>query len=67
MLLLARRAFEAGQSTSSELKEKIEGVRVILAEATRILSLEDPASSEGAMATAAVQALDQIQRWISSL
>lgn len=67
MLLMARRTFEAGQCTSAEFKEKIEAVRSILAEATRILSLEDPASTEGAMGTAAVQALDQIQRWISSM
>lgn len=64
---MARRAFETGQTTANELKERIESVRIILAEATRILSLEDPASPEGAMGTAAVQALDQIQRWISSL
>ena len=67
MLVLARRTFEANKCTSSEFKEKIESVRLILAEATRILSLEDPASPEGAMGTAAVQALDQIQRWITSL
>ncbi|XP_057378366.1 SET domain-containing protein SmydA-8-like [Daphnia carinata] len=67
MLLMARRTFEAGQCTSAEFKEKIEAVRSILSEATRILSLEDPASTEGAMGTAAVQALEQIQRWISSM
>lgn len=67
LLLMARRAFETGQTTAAELKERIENVRIILAEATKILSLEDPASPEGAMGTAAVQALDQIHRWISSL
>lgn len=67
MLLLARRTFENDQCTASEFKAKIEQVRTILAEATKILSLEDPAAPEGAMGTAAVQALDQIQRWISTL
>jgi hypothetical protein len=63
MLLMARRTFEASQISSAEFKEKIESVRSILSEATRILSLEDPASTEGAMGSATVQALDQIQRW----
>ena len=67
MLLMARRTFEAGQINSAECKEKIETVRVILSEASEILSLEDPASTEGAMGTAAVQSLSQIQRWIYSL
>jgi hypothetical protein len=67
MLLMARRTFEASQISSAEFKEKIESVRSILSEATRILSLEDPASTEGAMGSATVQALDQIQRWISSM
>ncbi|EFX83877.1 hypothetical protein DAPPUDRAFT_239494 [Daphnia pulex] len=67
MLLMARRTFEASQISSAEFKEKIESVRSILSEATRILSLEDPASMEGAMGSATVQALDQIQRWISSM
>jgi hypothetical protein len=67
MLLMARRTFEASQISSAEFKEKIESVRSILSEATRILSLEDPASTEGAMGSAAVQALDQIQRWILSM
>ena len=67
MLLMARRTFEAGRINSVEFKEKIETVRSILSEATRILSLEDPASTEGAMGTAAVQALDQIQRWVSTM
>ena len=67
MLLLARRTFETGQINSAECKEKIETVRVILSEASEILSLEDPASTEGAMGTAAVQSLSQIQRWIYSL
>jgi hypothetical protein len=48
-------------------REKIEAVRVILSESAKILSLEDPASTEGAMGTAAVQSLGQIQRWIYSL
>jgi hypothetical protein len=67
MLLLARRAFEAGQISSAECQEKIEAVRVILSESAKILSLEDPASTEGAMGTAAVQSLGQIQRWMYSL
>ncbi|XP_046654958.1 uncharacterized protein LOC124348729 [Daphnia pulicaria] len=67
MLLMARRTFEASQISSAEFKEKIESVRSILSAATRILSLEDPASTEGAMGSATVQALDQIQRWISSM
>lgn len=67
MLLLARRAFDVGQITSAQCKEKIESVRSILSEAAKILSLEDPASTEGAMGTAAVQCLGQIQRWIYSL
>ena len=67
ILLLARRQHENGQCTTEQLKEKVEQVRNILMEATKILSLEDPASPEGIMGSAAVQALDQIQRWISSI
>jgi hypothetical protein len=67
MLLLSRKMFEAGQISSAECKEKIEAVRVILLEAAKILSLEDPASTEGAMGIAAVQSLGQIQRWSYSL
>lgn len=67
MLLMARKIFEAGHCTPTELKEKIETVRSILSEATKILSLEDPSSSEGAMGMAAVQSLCQIQRWILTM
>lgn len=67
ILLLARKRFESGECTSQELKEKVEEVLSMLMEANRILSLEDPASSEGAMGSAAAQALDQIQRWIASI
>lgn len=67
MLLLARKLFDAGHCTSTEFKEKVESVRSILSEATRILTLEDPASSEGAMGMAAVQSLCQIQRCILTM
>ena len=67
LLLLARRQFDDGRITSVELKEKVQQVRSILSEACKILSLETPASPEGAMGTASVQALEQIQSWISSL
>jgi hypothetical protein len=63
MLLTVRKTFEAGLCSSVEFKEKIEAVRSILSESTRILSLEDSVSTEGAMGRAAVQALVQIQHW----
>ena len=50
-----------------ELKDRVDQVRRMLSEATQILSMEDPSSPEGIMGTAAVQALDQIQRWIISI
>lgn len=65
MLLLAKRTYEAGHCTLAEFKERIVAVEAILSEATKILLLEDPASTEGA--ACAVQALNQIQRWIASL
>ena len=61
MLLLARRTFETGLISWDECKVKIEAVRSILSQAAKILSLEDPASTEGAMGVAAVQCLGQIQ------
>ena len=67
VLLLARRLYEAGTCSTDELKDRVDHVRRMLSEATRILSLEDPASREGIMGAAAVQALDQIQRWIISI
>ena len=67
VLLLARRHYEAGKCSTDELKDRVDHVRRMLSEATRILSLEDPASREGIMGAAAVQALDQIQRWIISI
>ena len=65
MLLLA------GRTLFPEFKKKglkeFEPVRTILSEATDIFSqVEDPAKTEGAMCVAAVQALEQIQQWISS-
>lgn len=67
MLLKTRRQYDAGEIGVDELRERIEQVRTILAEATRILSLEDPLSPEGTMGTAAVQANEQLQRWAASL
>ena len=67
ILLLARRQYETGQCSMEELKDRVDQVRRMLSEATQILSMEDPSSPEGIMGTAAVQALDQIQRWIISI
>lgn len=67
LLLIARRQHDQGKITAGELKEHVQQVRALLSEACKILSLEDPASPEGAMGTAAVQALEQIQGWIASL
>jgi hypothetical protein len=41
----------------------MENVRDILSESVKILSLQDPASTEGIVC--AVEALDKIQRWMS--
>ncbi len=66
MLLLAKRSFEAGQCRSlSHFKKQIETVRDILSESIKILSLQDPASTEGVVN--AVAAMEQIQRWISTM
>ena len=67
ILLLARRQYETGQCSMEELKDRVDQVRRMLSEAKQILSMEDPSSPEGIMGTAAVQALDQIQRWIISI
>ena len=67
ILSLARRQYETGQCSMEELKDRVDQVRRMLSEATQILSMEDPSSPEGIMGTAAVQALDQIQRWIISI
>lgn len=67
MLLLARRHHDDGKITQAELKERVQEVRSVLSEAYKILSLEDPASPEGAMGTASHQALEQISSWIASL
>jgi hypothetical protein len=63
MLLLAKRTFEDGQCSSSHFKKRMENVRDILSESVKILSLQDPASTEGIVC--AVEALDKIQRWMS--
>ena len=65
MLLLAKRTFQAGQCSPSDFKKQVETVRDVLSESINILSLQDPASTQGVVC--AVEALEQIQGWISAM
>lgn len=65
MLLLAKRMFDDGHCSSSHFKKQLEDVRNILTESIKILSLQDPASTEGVVC--AVEALEKIQRWLSTM
>ncbi|XP_046657352.1 SET domain-containing protein SmydA-8-like [Daphnia pulicaria] len=66
LLLLAQRSFEESQcKILSHFKKQIEIVRDILSESIEILSLQDPASTGGIVS--AVEAMEQIQRWISTM
>ncbi|XP_073955972.1 SET domain-containing protein SmydA-8-like [Choristoneura fumiferana] len=67
LMFLARSEFSAGLITQEKLKERLQEPIACLAEASKILSREDPQSPEGITGQIAQQSLEQLQASLDSL
>lgn len=67
LMLLARNEYNAGFLTTQQFKEKVEETLELLADATKILSREDPNSPEGIIGRIAKQSGDQLSETLNSL
>lgn len=66
MLLHARSQYAQDVISEDELRKRIDEALGILEESTKILSLEPPSTSEGALGQVAKQALEQLRNNIDA-